>query len=750
MANGELAAVLDPVLAVLSDHSPSSTPYVRVVPARTGAGVALPPWVPPAVVAALKDDGIEQVWAHQAQAADMVWGGQHVVLATGPSSGKTLAYQLPVLSGAVTDGSTSLYLSPTTALAADQAARLHRLGVPGVTVAALDGDSHRDQRRWARETAQVVLTTPDLLHHSILPGHEQWARFLRRLRVVVVDECHLYRGVFGAHVAAVFRRLRRLAVLRGADPSFVACSATAAHPGRFATELCGVEFAVVSDDSSPHPGSATVVHAAPSGRAGSAAHESADLLADLVNTGLQVALFTSSRRRTETSARRARRRAPSALTDSIVSYRGGHMAEERRAVESGLRDQSVRGVVTTSALEVGVDVAGMDVVVLDGWPGSMTALTQRAGRAGRGSRCGVAVLVAGDDPIDAHLLSDPDLVLSQPIEAGVTDADNPYVLAPHLALAAAESPLTDDDLATFGPAAPGVVQALADRGDLRPRPGGWFWARAVRPGVADIRSAGTPTTLVEEGTGRVLGTVDEARTQSAVHPGAVYLHRSDTYVVTEWDPESRVAVLTEGDPGWVTVARQTTVITRLGVDSARDIGRDARRDLGLTAAADRCLPDRLGFGTVEVTRTVPSFLALDATTGAVISETALDLPPRTFVTRAVWWSPGDLDADAPALHAAEHVLLAMLPLVVPCERWDLGAHVGSWSGAAAVTVFDAWPGGAGFAERAFAVADDWLAAARRRLRECECLTGCPSCVVAVACERRNTALDKAGAARLLG
>lgn len=744
-----LAGVLDPVLDVLDDRATSLEAHVRIRDARAGRVADWPAWVPTEVMAALVGSGVHRLWAHQAQAAELVWGGRHVVVSTGPSSGKTLCYAVPALSAALS-GATTLYLSPTTALAADQADRLRRLDVAGVTLSAVDGDTAQPERRWARERAHLMLCTPDLVHHSVLPGHERWRRFLSRLRFVVVDECHAYRGVFGAHVSAVLRRLLRLAARYGADPVVIACSATAADPAPFAKALCGVEVEVVDDDAAPHPQSAMIVHVPDS-----AAGESADVMAALVSRGLQTAAFTASRRGAETMARRAQRRldhgsspvvhvtdqaSPSASPTSIVSYRGGHLAQERRAVEAGLRERSVLGVATTSALEVGVDVTGLDVVLLDGWPGSITSLHQRAGRAGRGERSGVTVLVAGDDPIDSHLAAHPDAMLSRPVEAGVTDVDNPYVLAPHLALAAMESPLTADDLAMFGPAAPDVVAALTERGDLRHRPAGWFWARGAAPAPVDIRStSGRPVTLIESGTGRVLGTVAEARALEVAHPDAVYLHRHDTYLVDSLDLDEGVAMLHAEDPGWITVPKRTGDVAILGQDTQRE-----------------CRGARLTFGTVSVTRRVVGFVRRDPVTGLVLGEERLDLPERSFLTRAVSWLPAGSDAgtgpsDA-ALHAAEHVLVAMLPMVVPCDTWDVAAHcaVASENGPARVTVHDAWPGGAGFAERAFSAAQEWLAAAADRLIGCECAAGCPSCVIQVGCERRNHGLDKFGAARLLG
>lgn len=738
-------ATLDTVLAVLESAAGPPPPPVVTAPPRDGRASTWPQWADPVVVEAFRASGVHRPWAHQAVAAEHVWQGRHVVLATGPASGKSLAYQLPVLTAARATGATALYLSPTTALAADQYDRLQRLGLPDVPAVQLDRESPAEQRRWARDRALVVLTTPDLVHHTVLRQHAAWSRFLRRLEWIVVDECHAYRGVFGAHVGAVLRRVARAARVRGATPVFVACSATSGEPAPFAGRLCGEDVVAVSDDAAPHPGAATVVHQA----GGRRFDATAALFAGCLAADLQTAAFTGSRTGAEALARRVRReletgvpdpRTPS-TADRVASYRGGHLAEERRGVEARLRDGSLRGVATTSALEVGVDVTGLDVVLLDGWPGSLVSLHQRAGRAGRAGRPGVTVVVTGDDPIDAHLAADPGAVLARPFEPAVTDPDNPYVLAPHLAAAAVESPLTDEDLRRFGPSARQVVTALEGRGDLRRRPSGWFWNRREPPAVVDIRGgSGRQVTLVEADTGRLLGTVDASRASRVVHPGAVYLHGWDTYLVETLDLTTGLAQLRMGDPGWVTVARHRT-----------DVERVER-----TATVDA--PEgTVGFGTVVVTGTVTGYVRRDPRSGAVLEEHALDLPSTSMTTRAVWWCPAaaQLPSEDPAragAHAAEHVLAALLPLVVPCDRHDVAARTESTGeeGGSTVVVWDAWPGGAGYAERAFHRWDQWAAAARSRVCACDCPSGCPSCVIQAGCEQANRRLDKHGAARLLG
>lgn len=743
--------------------------HVHVRPARAARTVPVPAWVHPGVVQALAAQGIRELWSHQVEAAEAAHAGRHVVVSTGTASGKTLAYLLPAATAALSGGGagertapTTLYLSPTKALAADQERRLAELAVPGLRTGVVDGDASQEQRAWVRDHAHLVLSNPDLLAHTLLPDHARWSRLLRRLQYVVVDECHVYRGVFGTHVGAVLRRLRRVAAAHGASPTFVLASATVVDAARTASRLTGLPVQAVEDDGSPDPGSALllwdpVVDDEPADGDGRARRrgvvgESAELVADLVARRVTTVAFVPSRRGTETLAGKARdllvarhgREVGGDLARAVVPYRGGHLPEERRATEAALRDGRLLAVAATSALELGVDVAGLDAVVMAGWPGSVASLRQRAGRAGRADRAGTAVMVARDDPLDAYVLAHPASVLDAPVEAVVSDPDNPYVLMPHLAAAAAELPLTEADLPAFGPRAREVVDVLVERGDLRRRPTGWFWARQARPGV-DLRGSGRgQVQLVEEETGRVLGTVEAARAEAVVHPGAVYAHLLLTYVVTELDLDAGVALLRAGDPGWVTYPR-TTTRTRL-------VSRDRERDLGR---------GRLGHGAVEVVSRTTGYVRVDTASGAVLGHEDLDLPERSFRTRGTWWAP---DARASAelledpvralgsLHAAEHAGVALVPIVATCDTFDVaGAHEVYHPDVEGplLVVHDTWPGGAGYAERVFEVAEVWLRAALDTVAGCSCRTGCPACVVRGGCGSGNQPLDKPGAVRLL-
>ena len=744
--------------------------HVHEVPARLEQVAQWPDWVAPAVYSAFSTSGITQLWSHQREVADLAHDGTHVVISTGTASGKSLGYLLPVLSALVDGaaapsgrGATALYLSPTKALAADQMARLTALAIPNLRAATYDGDTPPDERRWIRDHSQYVMTNPDLMHYSLLPGHERWAPFLRSLRYVVIDECHVYRGVFGSHLAVLMRRLRRVAARYGASPTFILASATVADPEAQAGALIGMPVRPVTLDGSPREsmtfglwepglirgGSRDDVDVdkpgAPHRR--SAVAETADLLADLVLDGVQTVAFARSRAGVEAvaaSARRSLREVDPALEAAVAAYRGGYLPEERRELEQRLRSGELRGLAATNALELGIDVSGLDAVLLAGWPGTRASLWQQAGRAGRTGSRSLAILVAGDDPLDTYLVHHPEALFDRPVEAAVLDPQNPYILAPHLAAAAAELPLTEADAQLFGPTMIDLVDALVGRQMLRRRPGGWFWTRPERAtDHVSLRGTGETVRIVERSTGRVLGTVDGPAAQSSVHTGAVYVHQGQTYVVANLDVKDAHAAVVAGDPGWSTHARSV---------SGFDIGRIEKSQTW--GPVDLC------FGSVEVRSQVTSFLRIRPG-GEVLGEHPLDLPERSLHTKAVWWTMTDemlgaagiAEPDIPgAAHAAEHAAIGMLPLVATSDRWDIGGVSTALhpdTGLPTILVYDGHPGGAGFAERGFRAAAIWLTATRDAILACECVSGCPSCVQSPKCGNGNEPLDKAGAVALL-
>ncbi|GAB3951664.1 DEAD/DEAH box helicase [Streptomyces sparsus] len=715
--------------------------------------------------------GIEQPWEHQSLAAGHALRGESVVVATGTASGKSLAYGLPVLNALLEGseapngrGATALYLAPTKALAADQRRAMGGLAAPlgkAVRPAVYDGDTPYEQREWVRQYANYVLTNPDMLHRGMLPAHPRWASFLRALRYVVIDECHTYRGVFGSHVAQVLRRLRRVAARYGAEPVFLLASATAAEPGASATRLTGVPVAEVTEDTSPQGELVFALWEPPltelKGERGApvrrtATAETAELLTDLTVAGVRTVAFVRSRRGAELVSVITQERLAEvdrSLAGRVAAYRGGYLPEERRALEGALHSGELLGLAATTALELGVDISGLDAVLLAGYPGTRASLWQQAGRAGRRGQGALAVLVARDDPLDTYLVHHPDALFRQPVESTVLDPDNPYVLAPHLCAAAAEIPLTEADLDLFGPAAAGLMPQLEQRKLLRRRGAAWYWTRRERAAdLADIRGQGSrPVQVVEAPTGRLLGTVDAAAAHSTVHEGAVHLHQGRSYVVRRLrldDPDGAVALVEEESPPWSTMARETTALSVLDTETEVPWGSG-----------------RLCFGSVEVTHQVVSYLRRKLITGEVLGETKLDLPPRTLRTRAVWWTVTEDQLDAArigpdvlpgALHAAEHAAIGMLPLFATCDRWDIGGvsvplHPDTLL--PTVFVYDGHPGGAGFAERAFRTAREWLTATREAIAACECDSGCPSCIQSPKCGNGNDPLHKRGALRLL-
>ncbi|MBN9746596.1 DEAD/DEAH box helicase [Amycolatopsis sp. A1MSW2902] len=628
--------LLDRVTAGIPAHENPVT-HVSRLPERAARHEPWPEWAEPSAVAAFRAAGVEKPWRHQVEAASLAHAGTHVVVSTGTASGKSLAYQLPVLSALATDArATALYLSPTKALGADQLRAVSSLDVAGVRAAAFDGDTPMTERDWVRAHANWVFSNPDMLHRGILSAHSRWTQFFRRLRYVVVDECHSYRGVFGSHVALLLRRLRRVAEHYGASPVFVLASATTASPASFATRLTGVECAAVTDDASPR-GARTVALWEPplldelTGENGApvrrpAGVETARILTELVVEGARSLAFVRSRRGAELTALGARRllsEVDPRLADTVAAYRSGYLPEERRALEQALLSGRLLGVATTNALELGVDIAGLDAVVLAGYPGTLASFWQQSGRAGRSGDEALVVFVARDDPLDTYLVHHPAALLERPVETAVLDPTNPYVLGPQLACAVAELPLTEPELETFGgEAARAVLADLAEEKLLRRRSSGWYWTSRDRPhGEVGIRgSGGDQIAVVEADSGRMLGTVDPGSACYSVHPGAVYLHQGSSYVVDELDLETGLALVHAEDPDWTTSPREIVDISVLSTE-------EQCRHGGVTV----CL------GEVAVTSQVVGYLRRRPS-GEVLDHTPLDLPEQSLHTRAVWYT----------------------------------------------------------------------------------------------------------------
>jgi DEAD/DEAH box helicase domain-containing protein len=738
--------------------------HVADLPPRQGRRLNWPQWADPDVVQAFVDRGIEAPWSHQLAAADLVHAGRHVVLSTGTASGKSLAYQLPVLTALKADSRARvLYLSPTKALGHDQlraaVALTEAVALRDVAPSSYDGDSPTEVRRFARERSRWIFSNPDMIHLSLLRNHARWAVFLRNLRYVVIDECHYYRGVFGSNVAMVLRRLLRLSTrysATGETPTVIFASATTAAPAITASELIGQTVAEVTEDGSPQ-GARTVAlwepallddivgeNGAPVRR--SAGADAARVMGNLIAEGARTLTFVRSRRGAELTAIGARARleelAPE-LAGKVASYRAGYLAEDRRALERALADGELRGLATTNALELGVDIAGLDAVVLAGFPGTVTSFWQQAGRAGRRGQSALIVLIARDDPLDTYLVHHPSALLDKPIERVVIDPSNPYVLGPQLLCAATELPLTEAEVRMWN--AEAVAESLVDDGLLRRRPSGYFATPGVDPHPAvDIRgSTGGQIAILEAGTGRMLGSAGAGQAPASVHPGAVYLHQGESYVVDSLDFEDGVAFVHAEDPGYTTFARELTDIAVTGEGERKTYG-----------------PVTVGLVPVSVTNTVIGYLRRGLT-GEVIDFVELDMPTRTLETTAVMCTitPEALQDNGieplrvpGSLHAAEHAAIGLLPLVASCDRGDIGGvstAIGPVQGLPTIFVYDGYPGGAGFADRGFRRINTWWAATAAAIQACECPSGCPSCVQSPKCGNGNDPLDKQGAIKVL-
>ena len=759
----------------------STVTHIRHVPARLSTPADWPQWLLPSLRETLRRGGVVKPWSHQAETAQHAWEGRDVIVATGTASGKSLGYQLPILTALAEDPTaTAVYLAPTKALAQDQMQALARLcaatpELADVMVATYDGDTPPEARRAIREQARIIVTNPDMLHASILGNPKRWTRLLKTLRYLVVDECHVYRGVFGAHVAMVLRRLLRLvpgagsgagpsvagAELGTPGPTVIMASATSVDPAAHAHRLTGrAGVAAVTEDGSPagertialwEPGFLEGVegeHGAPVRR--SANSEAAEVMARVIAEGARTLSFVRSRHGAEIVALAAAEelggmgRTEDAAR--VAAYRAGYTPEDRRYLEKALDEGELLGVAATNALELGIDVGGLDAVVAAGFPGTIASFRQQAGRAGRRGQGALVVLVGADDPMDTYLIHHPSDLLDREVENTVFDPHNPYVLADHLVCAAAERALSDAEIADWHGEA--VAEHLISRGVLRRRPHGVFAdlqaAEQIHGQVSIRGGAAGQVAIVESESGRMLGTVDEARAVSDVHPGAVYVHQGETYLVDELDLSAGVAWLHRASPEYSTRVKRDTDIQILRTRGTRQLAEGVwLADLN-----------------VEVSHTVTGFTKR-LPGGEIIDNVPLDYPPERLRTLAVAYTVApdvllDLGLPEPTwpgtLHAAEHAAIGLLPLIATCDRWDIGGvsivqHPDT--GLPTVFVYDGYTGGAGFAEKGFADFGRWMAATAEAVGACECEAGCPSCVQSPKCGNGNDPLFKTGALELL-
>lgn len=873
---GPTQQALSALLPELSPASalPEQITHVHTVPAREAEHTPWPQWMHPRVVEAFESLGISEPYAHQVAAAQAAhagldaaleasaarygWrsghptaspgdqmsapgrahaegpgSGGHVIVATGTASGKTLSYLMPTLDAVyrascgepvsstsaysgtenLNNRANILYISPAKALSADQLTALTSYNLPGLYPASYDGDTPVGERRWIREHANFILTTPDMLNYSILSNHRQWASFLRGLRYVVLDEAHSYRGVFGAHIANLMRRLRRVCALYRSVPVFYGASATSSNPVESFAKLIGVPQRAVTaiTESTAARGETAVVLWEPellppvatdrlaagarstqqealkseaeqnAPRRLSPIEQGAQMLTDLVLSRTRSLVFAGSRRSVEVLSQKTQRyldEVEPGLAHRVAAYRAGYTPEERRELERKLRNGELLGLASTSALELGIDISGLDAVLVAGWPGTRASFMQRVGRAGRSGQDALAVLIADDNPLDTYLVHHPEAIFGQEVEATVFDPTNPYVLSPQLCAAAQEAPIRAEELSLFGPHTAALLDRLVQQGYLRRRADGWYWTHSESAAdLVDIRgTGGGPYQLIDAEDGTLVGTMDAAHAMSQGHPGAIYIHQNAQYVVESLSEGERVILLSRVYPDFYTRAIETTEVRILAERARVSYGTQnvEEADPGGYAPgepvpkisvpetdAQQLAPLTMHRGQVQVTNQVTGYKRFSVYGGEYLGEEAQPMPPEVLITEAVWFTfepsylfgAGVTEEDGPGtLHAAEHAAIGLLPLIATSDRWDLGGlstllHVDT--GRPIIFVYDAAPGGAGISERGFNAVRRWLSATLEAIESCGCEQGCPSCVHSPKCGNRNEPLSKAGAMALL-
>ena len=712
----------------------------------------------PELERALGSLGIESLYSHQAEAIDALRAGDNVIVATHAASGKSLCYHLPVLDALLEDrAARALYIYPTKALAQDQSKTFSELlqGIKGVRHGIFDGDTPSADRHDIRRHSQVLFTNPDMLHVGILPNHRSWYQLLRGLRYVVIDEAHVYRGVFGSHTANVIRRLRRLCRTFGSDPQFILCSATIANPGEHAEALVGLPFRVVEEDGSPYGGKDFVFWNPPMidkarGSRRSTNSEAVQIFAELLRRHVRALTFVRSRRMAEllyVYVRDRLREVAPTIAKRVAPYRASYLPEDRRRIERDLFEGRLLGLTTTNALELGIDIGDMDATILTGYPGTIASTWQQAGRSGRRGDRSLSVLVALDNPLDQYLMRHPEAFFGKPHESARISPTNPYILKPHLLCAAYEAPLTMKDTEFFGPDLLWYADELVNESFLHTKWGRWHLQPEIAYPAQDVNIRATSTsfyTLVDSESGVILESVEEMSAYLQLHPGAVYLHQGEPYLVADLDLESRTAFAARTDAPYYTEVRDYTETRILNVLREKPAGRTT-----------------VYLGQVNVSTSVVGFRRKAHFTGEVLGEEYVSLPRQSYDTVAFWFDvPQDtlryihrerLDL-AGGLHAAEHAAIGVLPLFALCDRNDIGGistPLHPDTGRPQVFVHDGHPGGVGIAEQGYEIILDLWRTTLEVISECPCESGCPGCIQSPKCGNNNEPLDKEVAVLLL-
>ena len=727
--------------------------YEGRLAARPAERVPVPDHLHPQLLEALERGGVSQLYTHQADALASALE-QDTIVTTGTASGKSLAFNLPVLDTLARDRrARAFYLYPTKALAQDQARALTGLKAPFLRHAIYDGDTPQPERRAIRSRSNLILTNPDMLNVGVLPHHRQWGDVLANLAWIVVDEAHVYRGVFGSHVANVLRRLRRLARAYGTEPRFVLASATIANPGELAERLTGRPCRLVDRDGAPRAERKIAMWNPPltdeaTGKRASVLSEAAAVLAQLVEDGVRTICFMRSRRGVELVQNFTRLRLEDSgradLADRIAPYRAGYTPTQRRDIERRLMEGDLLAVVATNALELGIDVGELEASICITYPGTVASLRQMWGRAGR-RQTGLAMYMAGEDALDQFFCRHPEDFLSKPIESAILEHENESIHLPHLVAAAYELPLSAEDAEILGPRWEAYAQMLVRIGQLREKDGRFLPRGAEFPaGRISLRSASVDAfAVVNESNGEVIGTVEAERAHSTVHPGAVYMHLGQSYEVEELDLRGRSALVRAFSGDWYTQPKKETETFIEEVQRQRMIGTV-----------------ELNFGMVSVSEEVVAFQKKRVSDHEVLDLLPVELPMQRFVTQALWYviPEGLLEEDFPlevlqgSLHAAEHAQIAVLPLIAMCDRWDIGGLSTAYhhqTGRSTIFIYDGHPGGVGITRAGYEAFERLCDDALLLISECPCKEGCPSCVQSPKCGNLNDPLNKKGSVELL-
>ena len=677
----------------------------------------------------------ERPYSHQAEAVRAARSGKDVLVVTGTNSGKSLCFQVPALAACMEEPmARALFIYPTKALAQDQAARLQKMGIDlGIRVSTYDGDTPKSHRSSIRNLSHIVLTNPDMLHTGILPTHAHWTKFLKALRVIAIDELHAYRGVFGSHVALILRRLLRLCAMHHNRPQIIAGSATIGNPEELFERLCGRKPVLVDQDGSPS-GKRSVIFLnppqLPSGERLSTNITTSEVVSSLVETGVTTLAFNRSRVATELVLRYTRKRLPEALQGQVESYRAGYTAKERRQIEQDLLKGRLKGLSATNALELGIDIGSLDAVVLNGYPGSVASFWQQAGRAGRGDRDGLAIYVAGDNPLEQYLLAHPKRILDSRSESVSIQPGNRSILSAQLLCAAHERPISPVELLEFVDGALDVAEDMDRAGELT-FSGGHFYYPAYDPPAlkVNIRGAGRDSVTLRVGQEEI-GSMEYERALSQAHTGAIYLHRGEPFEVLSLNLETKNADLSRFTGNYYSQARIQSMLEPRNPIRSKSV---------------------FHLAGCRVTDLVVAFAKKSFDGDTVLDVVNLDLPEVSFDTVCfrIDLPPLDLDETLDrqigGIHGVEHAILSLAPLFAGCDRGDIGS---AWfthfvdTGNPAVFLFDRTPGGVGIADLLYDRAEELVQAAYEQVQSCPCESGCPSCLLLAGCEVGNEQLDK--------